>query len=744
MRNQLPRRMVAKLERTRELPPRTTLLNSAIRRLEAGLTAMMNRQRIRLGPQLPTMAQLGKAISPYIGEDVHTILDHFRQRTRPAFFFSPAEAVERAVLLQTHSPISAQGLISVADAVCAHTFDLLGSGPVALGEVIDWHADFKNGYRWPMRYYADIEKFDPEQPYDVKVPWELSRCQHFVTLGQAYQLTGDEKYALEFVTQFSHWIDANPPMVGVNWACTMDVAIRAVNLIWAYYLFFSSQEFTDDVLLQFLKSVLTHGRHIINNLEDGPYQNNHYLSNGVGLVYLGLIFPEFKEAHAWLNKGTQIVFGEIERQVYPDGVGFEASIPYHRLTVELFFSPILLCLRNKVVVPSSVVSRLEKMFEFIMAYTKPDGTVPILGDADDGRLHRLNRPGLPREFLDHRYLLAIGAVLFDRNDFARAAEVCWEEASWLFGKRADEARQRLLSNPISLPHKVSCSLPDAGIYVMRRENLHLLIDAGSNGQGGRGGHAHNDTLSFELYAYDKTFIQDPGLYIYSDPEARNLFRSTVYHNTVVVDGQEMNHINPQLLWDLGNDATPRVRRWESTDTYDFFDGEHSGYERLPHPVIHRRQVYFSKTGRWWLLRDLLAGEGKHRFDLYFHLAALPVEPVQGMLLAVRTACQGANLVIVLVEATSAGEPIEPTMEIIQGWVSPSYGVRHPAPVVRYTYMAQTPVEFLTLLHPFVDQMPRNDHVGTLIANVLFDENLGYLMNLKPKRGSDVHEKTALR
>ena len=83
-----------------------------------------------------------------------------------------------------------------ADAAVAHVVDLLGSGPVALGQQIDWHADFKVGLGWPRDVLADDQDYlRLGEPCDVKVPWELSRCHHWVALGRAYALTGDARYA---------------------------------------------------------------------------------------------------------------------------------------------------------------------------------------------------------------------------------------------------------------------------------------------------------------------------------------------------------------------------------------------------------------------------------------------------------------------------------------------------------------------------------------------------------------------
>ena len=250
---------------------------------------------------------------------------------------------------------------------------------------LPWHFDFKTGYKWnPRKFYKEIEI--PCDKADIKVPWELSRFQHSVVLGQAYWLTEDEKYADEFVRQASDWINHNPPKLGVNWTCTMDIAIRAVNWCWGYCFFKDSRAFTDDFLIKFLKSILLHGRHIMANLERGwsGINSNHYLSDIVGLVYLGLVFSEFKEAKKWREFGIKELVKEMKKQVYPDGVDYEGSVSYHRLVTELFLSATLLCLKNGITFPGWYMERLEKMIEFVMYYTKPNGSSPQIGDNDDG------------------------------------------------------------------------------------------------------------------------------------------------------------------------------------------------------------------------------------------------------------------------------------------------------------------------------------------------------------------------
>src|SRR3954453_5014648 len=121
-------------------------------------------------------------------------------------------------------------LLARADDVLAHRFDLLGSGPVDLGERIDWQLDFKSGRRWPLVHISRVPVVYPDDS-DIKVPWELSRFQHLPVLAAAHLLTGEHRYLEEIGAQLTHWIDAKPVEEGPKWACAMDVAIRASNWV---------------------------------------------------------------------------------------------------------------------------------------------------------------------------------------------------------------------------------------------------------------------------------------------------------------------------------------------------------------------------------------------------------------------------------------------------------------------------------------------------------------------------------
>jgi len=523
-----------------------------------------------------------------------------------------------------------------ADRVCQHALSFLGLKSQNIGTPINWHCDFTIGYRWdPKTYYKDIKI--PHGVADIKIPWELSRFQHLIPLGQAYQLTKNEQYAKEFVVQIEDWIKNNRPKFGVNWVCTMDVAIRACNWIAGLHYFKESSELTDAFLLQLLKSLYQHGRHIRSNLEYSPHlTSNHYLSNITGLAYLGIMFPEFKHAKEWKSFAIQELQKEMEKQVYPDGCVFEASAYYHRLSLELFFFPTLLAVINddafdqnnyKIVTENifgqPYAERLYKMFEAVLYLLKPNGRMPQIGDNDNGQLHKFGY----RDIQDMRHLLTFGAIFFKESKFKIKEFGFCEEALWIFGEEGKEAWDDLPES--SLTEVQSRSFPDAGWHVLRDKKYYMLIACGPNGQNGNGGHAHNDKLSFELQVEGEDVLVDPGTYVYTPkPEWRNRFRSTAYHNTVTIDHEEQNRIikGNRHLFSLTNDTKTLVKKWQTSKKCDHFIGEHTGYTRLKSPVIHRREIKFYKGDHpRWEITDKFTGEGQHhlQWNLIFPPAPRP-------------------------------------------------------------------------------------------------------------------------
>lgn len=607
---------------------------------------------------------------------------------RSSRFFLEVDDRERLVgRIRAEYPEAVPVRIQAAEAICAHSFDLLGSGSTALGPEIDWHRDFKSGHRWAPRTFFTRVRYGEVAGVDVKVPWELSRFQHLPTLGQAYWYTGDGRYAAEFVAQISHWIARNPPQFGVNWACPMDIAIRAFNWLWGAAFFRSAPEATPTFWRELARSLLAHGRHVLKNLERGAdgITSNHYLANLVGLFGLGLGCPFFREAATWRDLALEEIQREVERQVHPDGGDYESSIPYHRLVVEMFLAVAILCERNGLDLPEGFRQRLEGMLEFTLWYTKPNGLAPQVGDNDDGRLHILADYGRwdPR---DHRHVLATGGICFERDDFCAAGAERAEESLWLTG------RWRAVGRSASSPSLGSRAFCDTGVYLMREEGLYLLIACGAVGTRGIGNHKHNDALSFELHADGQDLLVDPGSYLYTpEPMWRNRFRSTAVHNTVMVDEAEQNRFGEGGLFWLHADAIPRCIVWEAGPEEDLFVGEHDGYARLADPVTHRREIRLQKRAQSITIVDQFRGSGRHALTWNFTLAPdVTLRPAGEARWELVGPSARALFRLERMKPGVTRELIRP--EVVESWVSPRYGVKEKSSALRFHLTSGLPLE----------------------------------------------------
>ena len=614
------------------------------------------------------------AVQRALGEVLpETAFNNFVNR----FFIQPASARVIARALAEHDPARAQRTLSKAEDALNHVVDLLGSGPTQLGPRIDWHRDFKTGLAWqPDVLATDQDGLRLDEPCDIKVPWELSRCHHWVTLARAYALEADPRYAREFVAQLRAWLDENPWPYGVNWDRAMEVAVRAVNWLWSAALFADAPEFTPVDRQRLLKSLLQHGRYIIDNLEYAGTNGNHYLSNGVGLLYLGILCADFAESADWRKTGEEIVWGELPIQVNADGVDFEQGIGYQGLVVEFWYSSVLLCDRAGVTVPALVRQRLEKMFDFMLAYTRPDGTFPQIGDNDDGRLAHLDEEPVG----SHRRHLAVGGALFDRPDLLAAADDALETAAWLCGAS-------VLERPAIAREPRSQAFPDGGFYVMQSREAHLVFDAAEVGMRGIGGHGHADVLSFDLWAAGAPLLVDSGTGVYSaDPALRQQLRGSRGHNALLVDGQDSSRLSTgRWLWLIENDAHPTVSVWRSEDERDILEVSHDGYQRLPRPVIHRRRISFDKVTPAWRIDDSLSGAGAHLVELIFH-PAVPFEPVEEAAAIRLTAPHADAWLFPPIGTTPREEP---------GWISRGYGLREPAKVLVFSMQAAVPLALRT-------------------------------------------------
>lgn len=594
----------------------------------------------------------------------------------------PAERVAR---LAAQFPDDVERTRTAADRLLRHEFSLLGSGPyVPIDpdrpvdpdgyQPIDWRLDPVSGRRFPAGF--PHRSWSPEMRpglADIKLPWELGRCQHWVPLGQAFRLTGDERYAREILRQHADFLEANPIGVGVQYVCTMDVAIRAFNWALAFALIRQSAALDRATLERAYRSLFDHGAFIERNLENTfEVTSNHFLSNVIGMYGVAVVFADLPAGPRWRAQCRAWLEEEMRVQVLDDGADYESSVPYHRLVTELFLSGAVLAEKEGAPLSAFYRDRLRQMCDFLFAVLRPDGLMPQIGDADDGRLHIFSEYGTWQP-QDATHLAGPAAALFGGSKWLLDAgrDARWEAAWW--GADPTEAPNGTPAEPVAKLFE------QAGVAVVRTASAYLVVTNGRVGTNGFGNHKHNDLLSFEVHLAGSPLFVDPGSYVYtSDPDARNLFRSTGYHNTVEVDGVEQNDLKPEYLFRLFETSTVEHLAFLDGAEATEYRGRHSGYSRLNPAVVHERRLKLVKDPGALVITDTVSGAGIHRLKWHFHVAP-----------GVDVATLGSGVFVLTASGRRFFFQAPPTLAAIAGdaWYSPSYGAREPCRAIDFTVEA---------------------------------------------------------
>jgi len=463
---------------------------------------------------------------------------------------------------------------------------------------IDWHVDPTSGFRWDPCARATAIAYGSQPGVEVKWPWEVGRLQHLPAI--AFASAGPDRVAVAADVIQRHVADfvrCNPPGFGVQWLCPMDVGIRIANVLMAVDLARAAgANFSPTFLRLVSATARDHARYIVRHLEWGDRLcSNHYLANVTGLLYAGAYLGDEPEASEWLAFSGREMVHQIRAQFHEEGSNFEGSSCYHRLSAEMAIHSAALMLwicwhrpaaaarwwsgsvRNFHPAPAApatacvpwlsgvshpfdeaILRRLAGMGRFTSSLLRADGSVPQIGDNDNGRFLRLEMTGdSVADIDDHRHLVRASAALFGAARLGSGVESDWL-AAWL--------GDAVLPMPT-----IRAGLPGAwhefGVFVWRRGPLVLTLRCGHVGQRGNGGHAHCDQLSITLACDDAVIVDDPGTGLYTpDPAVRRSLRVSDAHSTVLVPGREQGEWLPGR-WGLFAMADKAAARMTSVDSH---------------------------------------------------------------------------------------------------------------------------------------------------------------------------------
>jgi hypothetical protein len=510
-------------------------------------------------------------------------------------------------------------VIEQANYTLDNKFDVLGSGLVKL-DPIDWHSDFKVNFTWDKGvFYKDYIQVDLSNNADVKVPRELSRSHFLLWLGEAYLLTKETKYAEKIVEIINHWIDENPLMRSINWGCTMDVAIRVANWLFAVKMIQTSDCFDQNFKEKLVQSVYEHAWFIENNHEKSFANNaNHYDSNIVVQLLLGHLFRFDTKGEKWYNSAKDLIIREIRTQVLPSGVIYEKTISYIRLVQEMFTFAYLVFKDANEEIPNDVTYLIKETYKFSKSYQYGVEKVPNVGDQDNARF----LPFGIYNHLDHKYLSALGATLFDSEELLIDEKQYNLETFFLLGMKGRNSYALLSEPKKSIESEV---YPDAGFFVFNSDKINLFINNSGLGKlpdkiERAYSHTHADMLSFVLNVLGNQVFIDPGTHLYtSSKEQRNLYRSTKYHNTIVIDGCDQYEISEKDLFSYNSKGYPHHLKHLISKHKDMYCGEHNAYHRLEGKPTHRRSFYFYKEKSIITINDFILSASEHDIELNLYI-----------------------------------------------------------------------------------------------------------------------------
>lgn len=581
-------------------------------------------------------------------------------------------------------------------------------GKIGQGYVpISWNEDFKSGWLWPANIASSLQKYGDKPGADIKVPWELSRMHQLPWLALAASLAqsgqegfcGAQQYAAEFQNQVLDFAAACPPRFGANWVCTMDVAIRACNIIAAYD-FFCEQDikFPANFESELLRILSDHFAHIVNHLEYQPkIRANHYYSDVVGLLIVCAWLPKAPKVVAALAWSINEFFKETVLQFQADGTNFEASTSYHRLCGELMFYGLAVVRgldqetldalkdvdlaqwqgrgyydvpplqaapqqnEQGIVIPEEVLLRAWLAPDFSLACRMERGEVIQVGDNDSGRLFKFLPALTGAEHVevinDHAHLLGAAWGLLEKAGLEEWRNL--PDSDVVRGLLAEKGPLRYSGPAKMQTNEGWTAFPAFGLFFKHQGGDTLAVRCGHNGQYDNGGHAHNDQLSIVFARAGLLFLVDPGTYLYTPvPAWRNKMRATRHHNTLFFPDKEQNAFSPISLFTLSNEAAPQILEFSE----QVFSAQHCGFG-----PAHNRRISFA-DGRIGIT-DEIAAKGA-RVALHAHPDVVVREMKGASCILERS---GVYLNINITSKDTGG-----AWEVEEFTYSPGYGLKQPA------------------------------------------------------------------
>ena len=487
---------------------------------------------------------------------------------------------------------------------------------------------------------------------DIKGVWELSRFAWAYALVRAWLRDGDNRHVELFWTTLEDWMTRNPPNRGPNWMCGQEASFRIIAVTYAAQAFRNHPSTTDERLWLVARLADVTGRRIRFHLDYAlSQQNNHGISEAIGLQTIATFWPGLAGSSEWYQTGMAALAEQCAELIGPDGGFSQHSSNYHRLLLQLLCWSELVERSVRDTLPEAVRAQAIAATDFLATLLEEDGTVPRYGADDGANLFPLSGCG----YEDFRPAIGAALALFKGE---RLSSGPWDEtALLLLGPVAASAVPSI---------QTAAAFPAAGIFEFRHSRGALFFRAPKQF---RTRPSHADQLHVSLRWDGEWIAEDPGTYSYNAPGGWDSLAGSRFHNLVTVGDADTMRRAGRFLW----------LPWTTCDVRPQFDGVRASHLGFPGFKTSRRVM---RVANGFVIVDRLIGlvGQSGRCTLRWHGRSR----------------SGLEQLTVACSAPSAEDYVTALPDGGEGWHSTHYGSKEPSWCRRITATGSD-ITFVTAL-----------------------------------------------